>query len=131
MTVPISEDLRERIVEARRQDAHTYERIASSLRVGRATVNRVLRIHRETGGIKAKKPGASVRTFLVNDAGIGTLHELLEAAPDQTLAELVDSFGAASGLRVSRATMGRAVRRPGYTRKKRRFEPTHGLGPTS
>jgi transposase len=52
MPAPISTDLRIRIVEARAQEGLTYEEFADRFHVGRATVDRVLRLARETGSVE-------------------------------------------------------------------------------
>ncbi|WP_143825720.1 helix-turn-helix domain-containing protein [Nannocystis exedens] len=60
MPTPISVDLRIRIVEARVQDGQTYEQLAERFHVGRATVDRVLRLQRETGSVEPKPHGGGV-----------------------------------------------------------------------
>lgn len=115
---PISRDLRERIVAAR-GDGLTYRRIAKSLRIGVASVSRILRLQRETGTVEPARFAGGAAKRLIKDSDLDTLHELIAGAPDQTLPELVDAFEAATGILMSRSTMGRTVRRAGYTRKKR------------
>ncbi|NVJ06385.1 winged helix-turn-helix domain-containing protein [Myxococcus sp. AM001] len=46
------------------------------------------------------------------------MKRLLDARPDSTTQEIADAYAEATGVRVSRPTMGRAFRRLGYTRKK-------------
>ena len=48
----------------------------------------------------------------------------LRTTPDATLAELVTRWQAARGVSVSVATMGRAIQRLHWTRKKRRWVPS-------
>ncbi|MFT7579498.1 MAG: hypothetical protein ACI9MR_001164 [Myxococcota bacterium] len=67
----------------------------------------------------------------IKDSMLDTLHELIAVGPDQTLSELIEGFEAATGIDVSRATMGRTVRRAGYTQKRRRSGLTSKTAPTS
>ncbi|MFP2903724.1 helix-turn-helix domain-containing protein [Pyxidicoccus sp. 3LFB2] len=60
MTRPISEDLHRRIPEVREESGKTYEELAEQLRVGRATVNRVLRLKRETGDVQPRPRGGGM-----------------------------------------------------------------------
>ncbi|NRD43764.1 winged helix-turn-helix domain-containing protein [Corallococcus exiguus] len=46
------------------------------------------------------------------------MKRLLDATPDSTTQEIADAYVKQTGVGVSRATMGRAFRRLGYTRKK-------------
>ncbi|MFY0539472.1 DUF977 family protein [Nannocystis pusilla] len=57
MPIAISTDLRIRIVEARAQERLTYEQLAERFGVGRATVDRVLRLARETGSVEPRPHG--------------------------------------------------------------------------
>ena len=81
-------------------------------------MSRVLRRFRETGGVApAKHKGR--RPFLLDDEDRAVLVVIVEAAPDSTLSELVDELFAERGKKVSEATMGRDLRRCGFTRKKK------------
>ena len=84
--------------------------------VSERSIQRWQRRRRETGGAApAPRPGRPARV----GAGSPRLAEQLRAAPDATLAEHCDRWAAATGVRVSPATMSRAVRRLGWTLKKR------------
>ena len=93
-------------------------------------MDRLLRRHRETGGVEPDQLGG-VRDRLIEDESLSVIQDLVEEAPDRILPELVDAFEARTGVRVSRATMGRAVRRAGLTRKKRRSAPSSNKDQTS
>ena len=129
MAAPLSVDLRKRIVEARTRDGLTYEQLATRFGVGRATVDRWLRRWRETGSVEPDQMGGN-RGRLIEDESVSVLQALVEEAPDRTLPDLVEAFEARTGIRVSRATMGRAVARAGLTRKKRRSVPNSATEPT-
>ncbi len=57
MGTPIPARTREAIVHAYHQRGLSYSQIAALLRVGQATVNRVLRLHRETGAVEPRPKG--------------------------------------------------------------------------
>ena len=113
-----SEDLRRRVVAAvdggmaRAEAARVY-------RVGRATVKRYLALRRETGALapRPRRGPPPIKTAALSAA----LPPRLEAAPDATLEEHCAWFEQATGVRVSDATMSRAIAKQlGWTRKKRR-----------
>ena len=112
-----STDLRQRVLQAvdvglPRQDA------ARLFGVSLSTINRLLRLRRETDHI-APKPRLGLARRIVP-----AQHPLLEAqlrqSPDATLQQHAALWQQEQGVRVSRATMARAVSRLGWTRKKSR-----------
>ena len=116
MAWALSIDIRERIV-AYKEEGKTDAEIAEALKIGDASVSRVLRRFRETGGVAPAKDKGR-RPFLLDDEDRAVLVVIVEAAPDSTLSELVDELFAERGKKVSEATMGRELRRCGFTRKK-------------
>lgn len=117
MPAAISTDLRIRIVEARAKEGQTYEELAERFDVGRATVDRVLRLARETGSVEPAPHGGGTprRVTAVEQA---VLRELVRTRPDATLDELCVALTIRTGVDISRATMGREMQRLGLTRKK-------------
>jgi transposase len=112
-----SPDLRERILAA--VDAgEPHHRIATRFQVSRATVTRLVRLRRQTGGLAPRpRPGQPARLGAALDAG---LLPQLRARPDATLAEHCATWEQATGQAVSASTLHRAIVRLGWTRKKRR-----------
>lgn len=108
MTRPISGDLRKRIIEERQHSSKSYEKLAEQFRIGRATVSRLLRTHRETGDILPKPHGGGM-PLRIADEELSTVKPLVDAHADKTLAELAALCGQVLGRSVSRATMGRAM----------------------
>jgi transposase len=113
-----SEDLRSRIVAAvdggmpRSEAARTFG-------VGRATVKRYLQLRRGTGAL-APRPRRGPPSIKMS-ALAAALPPRLAEAPDATLAEHCAWYAEATGVRVSAATMSRAIaRRLGWTRRKSR-----------
>ena len=130
MPIPISNDLRIRIVEARAQDGQTYEQLAERFGVGRATVDRMLRLARETGSVEPRPHGGgAVRRTSPQEQDL--IVELVQARPDATLEELCDALEMRTGLRISRSTMSRELRLLGLTRKKNRWWPGSDVPPMS
>ena len=112
-----SEDLRLRVVAAvdGRMPRRGVERVFG---VSRATIQRYVRRRRETGGLapRPRRGPPPIKTAALAAA----LPPRLVAAPDATLAEHRAWYEQVSGVRVSDATMSRAIaKRLGWTRKKR------------
>ena len=107
-----SVDLREKVLRAVDQ-GYPRNEIIKLLGVSRATIKRYLKQRRETGTISARPiPGRPSKKFAP-----------LQAYPDATLERHCQIWEHEHGLRVSPTTMGRAIRRVGWTRKKRRWVP--------
>ena len=110
-----SEDLRERVVRAVAIGTPRDE-VAATFAVSMPTIERWLRLQRETGSLAPKPiPGpTAVKTAAV----MAALPERLVEHADATLGEQCAWWREASGVEVSTATMSRALRRLGLTRKK-------------
>ena len=115
-----SVDLREKVLRAVDQ-GYPRNEIIKLLGVSRATIKRYLKQRRETGTISVRPiPGRNSKKFAPLQAG---LVAQLQAYPDATLETHCQIWEHEHGLRVSPTTMGRAIRRVGWTRKKRRWVP--------
>ena len=115
-----SQDLRERVLRAVDQG---YQRadIIKLFGVSRATIKRYLKQRRETGAVNVKPiPGRPPKKFAPLQAH---LVAQLEAHPDATLEAHCHMWEEQQGIAVSTSTMSRAIRRVGWTRKKRRWVP--------
>ena len=115
-----SPDLRERVLRAVDQG---YQRadIIKLFGVSRATIKRYLKQRRETGAVNVKPiPGRPPKKFAPLQAHL-VAH--LEAHPDATLEAHCQMWKEQQGIAVSTSTMSRAIRRVGWTRKKRRWVP--------
>ncbi|MDP9270022.1 MAG: hypothetical protein M3P14_03465 [Chloroflexota bacterium] len=94
------------------------EDVAWRFAVSVPTIERWLRLKRETGGLAPKPvPGPPAVKM---DAVMEALPERLADRADATLEEQCSWWRAASGVEVSTATMSRALTRLGQTRKKTR-----------
>ena len=114
---PYSEDLRERVVRAVAIGT-PREQVAATFAVSVPTIERWLRLKRETGSLAPKPvPGpVAVKT----EALMAALPERLVEHADATLDEQCAWWHGVSGVGVSTATMSRALTRLGHTRKKSR-----------
>lgn len=115
-----SQDLRERVLRAVDQG---YQRadIIKLFGVSRATIKRYLKQRRETGAVPVKPiPGRPPKKFAPLQA---QLVAQLETHPDATLEAHCHLWQEQHGVTVSTSTMSRAIRRVGWTRKKRRWVP--------
>jgi transposase len=94
------------------------EEVAATFAVSMPTIERWLRLQRETGSLSPKPvPGpVAVKTAAV----MAALPARLSEHADATLDEHCSWWRGASGVEVSTATMSRALARLGWTRKKRR-----------
>lgn len=126
MPAPISLDLRERIIAAWQSDEYSsWEQIAATFQVGRATVNRLIRLYRQTDSVEPAPHGGGL-DHLIPDEDLLRVWELVEEQPDRTIEEFADEYARRTGVRVSRATMGRALERLELSRKKRHSRRASG-----
>jgi transposase len=108
-------DLRERIVRAVAAGTSPRE-AATRFDVSRRTVSRYLRQQRQTGDLAPRH--ASGRPPTIAAAQAAVLRAQVTAAPDATLAEHWVRGEREQGVRVSVATMARAIRACAITVKK-------------
>lgn len=119
-----SQDVRERVLRAVDQGIARSE-IVRVLAVSLATIGRYLKQRRETGHVRPKAiPARPSKKMNPLQAG---LQGQLEAFPDATLEQHCQYWEQTSGMQVSRWSMSRAIKRLGWTRKKRRWEPASAM----
>lgn len=118
MPKPYSPDLRERVIKAVEEEGLTRWQAAERFRVGSATVYRWTRRMRLKGSVEPSAMGGS-RSDILGDTGREELKRLVEEAPDRTRDELQDGLEKSLGIKVSVATIGRALQKLGFTRKKK------------
>ena len=119
-----SVDLREKVLRAVDQD-YPREEIVKLLGVSRATIKRYLKQRRETGSVAPKAiPGRTPKKLGSLQA---ELVAQLQAHDDLGLEEQCRLWEQSHGVRVSTSTMSRAIKRVGWTRKKRRWVPVSAV----
>jgi len=119
-----STDLRERVVRAA-EEGRPREEIIHLFGVSRATIKRYVKQQRETGDLAPKPiPG---RPADKGDALRADLWSQLEANREAPLPEHCQIWEETHGQQVSPATMGRAIKSLGWTRKKRCWWPPSAM----
>lgn len=96
----------------------TRREVADVFGVGLATVNRWVRQERERGDL-APLPRGGNRPRILSEEHRKQLDRLVKEHPDWTEDEFTKVFVETHGLAVSRSTIGREIRRLGYSVKKR------------
>ena len=123
---PTSPDLRQRIVDARHSDGLSMGQIAGHFKVPRGTVQNILERYRDAGTIEPRPPNAGRHAAFEGEA-LRRLEQDVEQHPDATLAELLER----SGVRASIVAVHNALKRLGFTRKKKRYVRASNSGPMS
>jgi transposase len=119
-----STDLKARLVRAV-ANGQPMREAARRLNVAVKTVKRAVVQERETGSLERKPiPGYPRRIGPELEAA---LRVRLEAAPDATVLEHCAWWAEHYGQQLSEATMWRAIRRLGWTQKKRRWQPASAM----
>ncbi|MGZ3602403.1 MAG: helix-turn-helix domain-containing protein, partial [Ktedonobacterales bacterium] len=115
-----STDLKERLVRAVAEGQPMRE-AARRFGVAVTTVKRAVVQARETGSLTRKPiPGCPRHIRPEQEAA---LRARLEAAPDATVLEHCAWWAEHEGQQLSEATLWRAIRRLGWTQKKRHWQP--------
>jgi transposase len=115
-----STDLKEHLVRAV-ADGRPMREAARQFGVAVTTVKRAVVRHRETGSLERKPiPGGPRKIGREQEA---VLLARLEDAPDATVLEHCAWWADHQGQELSEATMWRAIRRLGWTHKKRHWQP--------
>ena len=113
-----------------RAEGLTYAATAEMLGVGIATVNRVLRLHRETKSV-APRPKGGGNFSPVHGKIARLLEAIVREMPDATVAELTDALMTRAKVSTSRSGVQRALARLGYSRKKSRSLPWSATPPST
>jgi transposase len=119
MPIALSIDLRQRIVEAYDPKTTSCREVAERFSVGEASVNRFVNRYRRTGSVAPRPHGGGVQSKL-QEPELATIRVLVVEKSDRTRLELIAALAERCGVRVSPATMGRALMALGLTRKKNR-----------
>jgi transposase len=118
-----SVDLRRKIVEAVRRGMSKAE-AAHAFGVGISSVKRYVKLAREGVSLAPKK--ASGKERKLDQGATRLLEEDLHRRPEATYGQRAKLLFELLGLRASEATLCRAVKRLGYTRKKDQWVPANG-----
>ena len=109
---------RKRIV-AYVEAGHSCRAAARVFRVSASTAVRLTAAQRERGDIAPRPQGGMPGTVGKLAAHQAFLLEIVQAEPDITLKDLAGALAEAHGVRVQLSSLHRALRRAGYSYKKR------------
>lgn len=112
-----SEDLRSRVSGAYRGGEGTQKEIAERFCVSRSSVQQWIRRHNETGSLEPSKAARGPSSKL-EGAALRALLDFIRRKPDATLDECSTELRQQLGLSVSPATLCRALKKSGFSRKK-------------
>lgn len=101
----------------------TYEQLAETFGVGRATVSRWLRRHREKGSVEPDPMGGA-RNVKLDAEALASLERLVRNYPDATIQELTEMLEDETGISVDPRTVLRALVKLGFTRKRKSLSAT-------
>jgi transposase len=121
---PTSTDLRQRIVAVRVADGLSMGQIAQRFKIPKGTVQNILERYRDAGAIEPNPQNAG-RKPAFSGPTLERLERDVLQHPDSTLAELL----ARSGVQASSVAVHHALKRLGFTRKKRRYTRTNNAVP--
>ncbi|HKA53077.1 MAG TPA: transposase [Candidatus Binatia bacterium] len=118
---PYSTDLRLKVVRAYERGHGSQRQLAQFFGVSVSFVHELLRRYRQRGSVEPKPHGGGKPAKL--GSHIAVVRQLHQQQPDASLARRCEQLAATAGVRVSRATMQRVLRRLGLTRGKRPSAP--------
>lgn len=116
-----SMDLRVRVV-AVVEKGWTWEQAAEAFAVSLASVGRFVSAHKAGASLAARRGGGRPR-LLRQGEHVEALRAHLEAEPDAPLAQRCEHLQKSEGVTLSVSSLWRAMRRLGWTRKKRPSPP--------
>jgi transposase len=111
---PLSNDLRQRILDAVDNREGSRRKLAARFKVNTSTITRLLRLRRETGSFEPRPHAGGVAPTLDGDA-LERLRKLVEETPDATLETLRQKMGVSG----SRMVICRALQKLGLPLKKK------------
>ena len=117
-------DLRQKVIDAYNRKEGSQRQLAKRFSVSLSFIQDLLKRYREDGTIAARAHGGGAPAKL-NPEHVALVERLVEEDNDAILVELCERLEHQSGVRVSRATMGRLVLRQRLTRKKSHCMPVN------
>ena len=111
-------ELRERAVRMYKNGEGTYREIAERLQVGEASVSRWLRLDRERDGDLSPRARRVRADRKITPPMEQLLVDLVEDEPEWTTADLALELKDAYNVDVDRRTVGKSLKRLGYTHKR-------------
>jgi transposase len=112
--LPLSNDLRERIIAAVDKREGSRRQIARRFSVDVSCITRLLQLRRQTGSIEPRPHGGG-KPPILDQGALERLRRLVQEHPDATLQELQQRLGVGGSLMI----VWRALEKLGITRKKK------------
>jgi transposase len=119
MGAPVSYELRERVVAAWQKKKLTGLELAELFGIGEATVKRIKRRFLDTGSVKPKPHGGGTKP-IIGKGQEPLVEALVQKHPDWSEDQSAKALADEHGVVASAVTVGRAIRKLGYSVKKRR-----------
>jgi transposase len=117
-------DLRQKVLDAYQRQEGSQRQLANRFSVSLSFIQDLLKRYREDGTIAPRAHGGGANAKL-NEGQVALVERLVEEDNDGILEELCDRLEQRSGVRISRATMGRLTQKLLLTRKKSRSMPVN------
>lgn len=114
---PYPVEFRQKIITVYEQEKISVRKLAQRFQVTKSFTQKLLKQYQETGDIAPKPQGGSPPSKLQGEDLI-SLIEIIEKNNDATIEELCELLESTTGIRVSRATMGRITLQLNYSVKK-------------
>jgi transposase len=130
MAAPLSQDLRKRIIATWKREKLSARALAARFEVGASTVTRLKRQYRETKAVTPKSHGGG-RKRLIGKEQEPVVEALVQRHPDWSEDQYAKVLAEKYGIFASAVTVGRAIRRLGYSVKKRPSSPKSETGQLS
>jgi transposase len=117
MPAALSEDLRWRIIQTWQEEEPTSVELAERFGVGEATVKRLKRTFRETKGVQRKPHGGGMPRIITPEQE-SLVEALVQQYPDWSEDQYAEYLAEHHDIHASGVTVGRTIRRLGYSVKK-------------
>ena len=126
----LSVDLRSRIIGAWQKKKLSTKALAELFGVGEASVTRLKRLYRETKSVDPRPHGGGNPRRIPEDQE-HLVKKLVLQHPDWTEKQYAEELATTHGLDASSVTVGRVIRKLGFSVKKRPWSRANGIEPTS
>jgi transposase len=130
MSAALSEDLRWRIIDAWRKRKLSNPELAQQFGVGEATVKRLKKRFLATKSV-ARSPHGGGMPRRITPEQESLVEALVQAHPDWREDQYAEHLAKHHDVHASAVTVGRVIRRLGYSVKKRRSSPKSATARTS
>ncbi|MGA7953045.1 MAG: transposase [Gloeobacterales cyanobacterium] len=119
-------DLRQKVIDAYNRKEGSQRQLAKRFSVSLSFIQDLVKRHCEAGTIAPREHAGGV-TAKLNAEQVALVAHLVEEDNDAILVELCERLEQQTGVRVSRATMGRITQQLRLTRKKSRYTPVNEI----